>query len=580
MELTGWTNTFADNTVGGFPSKSSPYHHDLSENIPHHHLQEHHTLDSTPNNTNNNNMRFDQQSSNTSTPQLTNNGNTPSGFTETEQIFFNHFDPNLYTQQPQPAQPQQQQQQNQQPQNRQDHQQHYQSYGDQSHLAESSSNVVPQLPPPPQDYEFGLEAMNFMLPDDYDFGDNPSSAFPPTQQPQETPSLLAVNKQGDGGLGPSQEHSQPQLSQQQHHHHQQTQSNASNLFSPMLPGQNERSYNNQHYYHRQNLKIFSGNANTTIRPDVVFTPLASPSVTPLQKAAGGSSAGSSGGPNYQPPTQIAFEPLTSPALMAQQSTTTTPSDNRRRSATSAYGPAGNEGQGPGSSSSSSYKRRTPHGTPILLANNSASMKPRIEKLPLSSFTEDTVTGSGSVSVSSTSTRSKSTTPMLPPNGKPIVLNGSTTTTTTNTTTTATTNPSSTTVRNPSATPLMGFTMGRLAERLDEEENLDDNDNDDQLSSSTSTNSMNTGVSRKSSISSGVKKEKPAAKKALHKLAEQGRRNRMNMAVHELGSLIPQEYHDEVAIPSKATTVELALRYIRALLADIEGLKKELGREVG
>lgn len=66
---------------------------------------------------------------------------------------------------------------------------------------------------------------------------------------------------------------------------------------------------------------------------------------------------------------------------------------------------------------------------------------------------------------------------------------------------------------------------------------------------------------------------PVTKKASHKLAEQGRRNRMNTAVSELGSLVPQIYHNEVTIPSKATTVELASKFIRDLIDEIEDLKK-------
>ena len=67
-------------------------------------------------------------------------------------------------------------------------------------------------------------------------------------------------------------------------------------------------------------------------------------------------------------------------------------------------------------------------------------------------------------------------------------------------------------------------------------------------------------------------EKPPTKKASHKLAEQGRRNRMNQAVHDLGELIPKLYHDLVTIPSKATTVELASTYIKDLLERIEELE--------
>lgn len=560
MELTSWATTFSPNpdttnTSNTTPGKS-PYY---PETIPHltpqqPQQQQQQQLPSSNNSNNSNSMRFDQQPSNASTPQLPNTGNTPTAFTESDQMFLHQFDSNLYAQQHQHQHHQHQQEQ--QPYQSLEHQHHHSHT---HHLPESAAGGPPLIPPPPQDYGFGLESINFIIPDDYNFDESTSSAFPPTQQHQETPSLLAVNKQqGQPGQQQQQQQQLPAKTTEQLHH-----SHSSQLFSPILPGQNDRSYNNQHYYHRQNTKIFTGSAaGSTIRPDVVFTPLASPTVTPLQKAAG-SSASSSGGSNYQPPTQVAFEPLTSPALTAQQSSTTS-SHDRRRSASSTFGPV--PGDALGSSSGSSYKRRTPHGTPILAANNnslsavatakySPSIKPRMEKLPLSSYIEEA------------GARSKSTTPMLPPSGKPPVLNGSNTSAITSATTTA---------PNPSATPLMGFTMGRLAEQQEEEDD-DDEDNQDAMSmsrSSTSNTSLN--LSRKSSTS-GIKKEKPATKKASHKLAEQGRRNRMNMAVHELGSLIPQKFHDEVAIPSKATTVELALKYIRALLNEMEGMKRELGR---
>lgn len=65
------------------------------------------------------------------------------------------------------------------------------------------------------------------------------------------------------------------------------------------------------------------------------------------------------------------------------------------------------------------------------------------------------------------------------------------------------------------------------------------------------------------------------KKNSHKLAEQGRRNRMNQAIIELGTLIPDELNSTVAIPSKATTVELASVYIKALQNEIKRLNEEL-----
>ncbi|GAV54175.1 hypothetical protein ZYGR_0AK06770 [Zygosaccharomyces rouxii] len=56
-----------------------------------------------------------------------------------------------------------------------------------------------------------------------------------------------------------------------------------------------------------------------------------------------------------------------------------------------------------------------------------------------------------------------------------------------------------------------------------------------------------------------------SKREVHKVAEQGRRNRLNLALAELNSLLPSEIKDSVSIPSKATTVELACTYIKQLL---------------
>ncbi|KAL3235121.1 Phosphate system positive regulatory protein PHO4 [Nakaseomyces bracarensis] len=59
------------------------------------------------------------------------------------------------------------------------------------------------------------------------------------------------------------------------------------------------------------------------------------------------------------------------------------------------------------------------------------------------------------------------------------------------------------------------------------------------------------------------------KKEVHKNAEQERRNRLNNALSELNSLLPKEWKDSVAIPSKATTAQLACKYIRKLEAELE-----------
>ncbi|ODV70389.1 hypothetical protein HYPBUDRAFT_151735 [Hyphopichia burtonii NRRL Y-1933] len=135
--------------------------------------------------------------------------------------------------------------------------------------------------------------------------------------------------------------------------------------------------------------------------------------------------------------------------------------------------------------------------------------------------------------------------------------------------------------------LMGFTMGRLAEANNHDDStspVNSRQNSTSKKSSSSSETLpilgsqrtransNTSLNSNGTSTSKKKGEKPATKKASHKLAEQGRRNRMNVAVQDLSNLIPQNYHDEVSIPSKATTVELASKYIKDLLNELESLK--------
>ncbi|KZL65395.1 phosphorus acquisition-controlling protein [Colletotrichum tofieldiae] len=79
------------------------------------------------------------------------------------------------------------------------------------------------------------------------------------------------------------------------------------------------------------------------------------------------------------------------------------------------------------------------------------------------------------------------------------------------------------------------------------------------------------------------------KRASHKLAEQGRRNRFNLALEDIASLLPQALDDSmigendektsksarVGGPpnSKANIVELALRYIRQLKKEVADANK-------
>ncbi|CCK72741.1 phosphate-sensing transcription factor PHO4 KNAG_0L01210 [Huiozyma naganishii CBS 8797] len=78
----------------------------------------------------------------------------------------------------------------------------------------------------------------------------------------------------------------------------------------------------------------------------------------------------------------------------------------------------------------------------------------------------------------------------------------------------------------------------------------------------------TSRSRSKSNSRG----KDEFKKEIHKAAEQGRRNRLNNALIQLGNLLPEEMKSTVSIPSKATTAELACLYIQQLQEQVEDLR--------
>lgn len=68
------------------------------------------------------------------------------------------------------------------------------------------------------------------------------------------------------------------------------------------------------------------------------------------------------------------------------------------------------------------------------------------------------------------------------------------------------------------------------------------------------------------------------KKMSHKLAEQGRRNRMNIAIQDLDKLIPESMKRNITVPSKATTVELGCRYIQELLQQLQNTKKGVNED--
>lgn len=349
------------------------------------------------------------------------------------------------------------------------------------------------------DQNFDLDFVNFLS---SDVLDPASKAYPPLDPFQNTPSLLP-QKKGQ----PAESKPQEQPNRQKSEYFQ----------SPILPGQNDRSYNIEHLYHKQKQQRH-------VRPDALYTPLVSPAVTPSEKNAGAALA--------------SFEPLTLPALNAQR-----PPLDRRRPLLATF----SEEQG-------NPKRRTPHTTPNLQAKTRRS--PSLRKLPQA---HDLLENSDAT--------------MLPPLGKVVPI------------------------ENDLATPenlplgpatLMGFTMNRLAEL---QSNTDTSPSPALGPRRDLRNSISKALVKRetlllelspvlepqhtglSSISS--KREKPHAKKASHKIAEQGRRNRMNQAVHDLLALIPQSYHEQVSVPSKATTVELASSYIQHLTDEVARLKAQL-----
>lgn len=81
-----------------------------------------------------------------------------------------------------------------------------------------------------------------------------------------------------------------------------------------------------------------------------------------------------------------------------------------------------------------------------------------------------------------------------------------------------------------------------------------------------------------------------SKRTSHKLAEQGRRNRINNALAEMAALLPQT-SDAVKEPaekggsaaareqtSKASTVELAIEYIKKLRGELDETRGKLALE--
>lgn len=418
--------------------------------------------------------------------------------------------------------------------------------------------------------DFHLGGMEFIAPEELD---HTSKAFPPLDFPQNTPALTARGAQHR--LLP--------------HHHPQHQNVHAAFESPILPSQNQKSYNQEHLYQTQKqqqrarhpgmpqqqklLHSISKLDHTVVKQEPVFTPLVSPAVTPMDLQVNVNNQ------QFALPSQADFEPLTSPALKAQNQNQghahmLQPQPQRRRSLSTF-----NDDYSVGSSA----KRRTPHLTPNLQAVNSKLKRsPSLRKVPQYDHLENP---------HEHITTSSETTPMLPPQGKRMVID---------------VNSQYASNQNAPAGfgpgTMMGFTMNRLAELQDDilQSSFDsstrkqsktqwhDTNPDNRLEDTyrrQSSEHLSKSISSLSDTSplleaqsagdnDGSRPHRPTTKKTSHKIAEQGRRNRMNHAIHELSRLIPANYHENVTVPSKATTVELACEYIRHLLGKLESKKRD------
>ncbi|CCH42310.1 Mediator of RNA polymerase II transcription subunit 20 [Wickerhamomyces ciferrii] len=344
---------------------------------------------------------------------------------------------------------------------------------------------------------------------------------------------------------------------------------------------------------------------TSIRPDVVFTPLVSPAVTPLesminqnQKHNGiGINTNGSNNNNF-------FSPLTSPALEAK-------SPMKYRKNSNSNSPDENQSNQTSSTATTKkkYKRKTPGNTPIVgptIPGRIAKQSPIIKAKRSSSYVSSihhhhhhqfqqpggSSTSQSNTPLATTPTSGEYEMTPLPDPSVDQSINGSmappsSTNTTNSNTTTSNSIPTVTRRRskkdsissngsgsNQPATPatLMNFKL----ESSNSPVILPSNGHQKSFSISQQQNgSISTHQQPQLSSHQRRPSEDSDTKKASHKLAEQGRRNRMNQAIMELGDLIPEQLQQTISIPSKATTVELATRYILELKEENRRLKEVL-----
>jgi hypothetical protein len=280
------------------------------------------------------------------------------------------------------------------------------------------------------------------------------------------------------------------------------------------------NYHNSDFISSFDSPVIDQHSQASIRPDVVFTPLVSPAVTPLDSMM-----------NNGKQTGF-FSPLTSPALEAK-------SPRRLKKNSISEDPK-----------KKYSKRKTPGSTPIVgptIPGRIAKQSPIIKARRSTSYTAalsqhqkqqpkiDTKHEFQDVSLPDSATSV-----MAPPKQRTRSASKGAT----------------------PATPatLMNFNKGQSPVILP---------STDSRRSSTST------LKQTQRASSEDDDLDPHSKKQSHKLAEQGRRNRMNQAIVDLGALIPEELQATVTIPSKATTVELASQYIKSLANEVEMLRERL-----
>lgn len=422
--------------------------------------------------------------------------------------------------------------------------------------------------------DFQLDSMEFIAP--HNLGHD-SRAFPPLTYTENTPALGPADRAALGLAGVP-----PVVFQ-----------------SPILPSQNSKSYNQEHLlqkqrHQQQQLRLRRLTPMMHHQPGLQglehnFTPLVSPAVTPRELQVNTNQN------HYAPAAPTDFEPLTSPALKAQ------PELDRRRLLAAITGDDYTHGN--------SAKRRTPHLTPKLLATTlKLKRSPSLRKVPqqydLNSDPQQQQHQSKDIhQQQQQQIRSSELTPMLPPQGKKTHIEGPQQMYSFGSASTPTSNSSPAPGFGPGM--LMGFTMNRLAE-LQGGDGNDTPSTNSPLSLSQppgerpvhrlpgSTSAQNsapnsappltslsetspvieamTGEQGENGENGSGKRDRFPAKKTSHKIAEQGRRIRMNQAVHDLSRLIPDTFHEGVAVPSKATTIEMAAVYIRNLQQEIESLK--------